>query len=492
MPPRSQQLVSQRKAKQVPIEVIEELARRHKSHQAALPGDLMATLFLQQRKLIEDKSQYKVAVCSRQAGKSYTASTYLLKACLETPEADCAYIALTRQSAKRIIWRALKQKVREMPAAVANLIKFNESELVVNFPNGSTINLYGANDQATIENLRGTPWVLVILDEAASYRSDLTYAMDEAIIPALITKQGTLLLIGTPSADFSSYFYKAFNDLPEFSKHHWTIHNNTAIPHAGQYIADLKRKKGWDDNNPVLLREYFGKFVRSTDNLIYSSFSPVSNIADSLPEIPMHVLREYGGWLYVLGVDIGFKDHNAISVLAFNPMVTQQVFVVKQWKQNKLNVTQLGTVLQKFCAEFSPISVVMDHGGLGVMISDEISTRFGLNIKPAKKTEKAAHQELVNAAFQERTLIVLESAEMLAKGERSPLTEELMALQWLDDSRSKEDPTQDNHMCDATLYAYRDCYAWVHERTEAPKAKAKGDDWGDDEDDYEPNDVTFG
>lgn len=459
---------------------LQELHRRQKGVSAGTV--LTDGLFTQQIALINDPNTFKVAVCSRQAGKSYTASTYLLKTCMEAADSDCAYIALTRQSGKRIIWRALKKKVRDMGKLGVG-ITFNESELTVSFPNGSTINLFGANDSATIENLRGTPWKLIIIDEAASYRSDLDYAMDEVVIPALITKKGTLLLIGTPSPDFNSYFYRAYHTLPEFTKHHWTIMDNTSIPHAGDWINELKKRKGWSDNNPVLLREYYGLFVRSSENQVYSNYSPSKHLIDELP-------ASVQAWHYVLGVDIGFKDYNAIVVLAFNPQITDKVFIVEQWKKNKMSVTQLGNVLQTFNKKYSPVAIVMDHGGLGVMISEEISTRFGLNITAAKKTDKVGHIELVNAAFEADTLLIVGDLD-------SPLSTELMNLSWANPEHTMEDPACENHLSDGMLYGYRHTYAWIYDSIQANKPRklsvaAQWDLDDDAEEERQRNAVFFG
>jgi phage terminase large subunit len=462
------------------ILALEELAKR--SSQLPQAGPLMAGLFPQQCNLINDPNTFKVAVCSRQAGKSYTASTYLLKTCMEEADSDCAYIALTRQSGKRIIWRALKKKVRDLGKAGQG-VTFNESELTVSFPNGSTINLFGANDTATIENLRGTPWKLIIIDEAASYRSDLDYAMDEVVIPALITKKGTLLLIGTPSSDFNSYFYRAYHTLPEFTKHHWTIMDNTSIPHAKEWIETLKKRKGWSDNNPVLLREYFGMFIRSSENQVYSGYSPSKHLIDSLPASIL-------SWHYALGVDIGFKDYNAIVVLAFNPQITDKVFVVEQWKKNKMNVTQLGQAIKGFSDRYNPVAIVMDHGGLGVMISEEISNRFGLNITAAKKTDKVGHIELVNAAFESNTLLIVGGME-------SALSTELLNLSWANPEHTMEDPACENHLSDAMLYVYRLTYAWLHDAIQAtkPRALSVAAQWDADDDaaeEAEARKVFFG
>ena len=44
-------------------------------------------------------------MCTRRAAKSYSDGLVLAKAALERPDVSCLYIGLTRESAKRIMWK---------------------------------------------------------------------------------------------------------------------------------------------------------------------------------------------------------------------------------------------------------------------------------------------------------------------------------------------------------------------------------------------------
>ena len=234
---------------------------------------LFQTLFDRQQAFISDPAEFAVACCSRQAGKTRSCATAMIMKANEAPERNVAYVALTRKSAKLICWRTLKSLCKQFKVDA----EFNESELIVNFGNGSIIQLTGANDSAVGETLRGLPWDLAIVDEAASFRGHIQDVIEECIAPAFITRHGKLKLIGTPSSDFQSYFYKAFHSLPDYSRHHWTVRNNPHIPHADEYLAKLLVRKGWDLTNPTYLREYEGKWARSTDNLVYHAYNPLKN-----------------------------------------------------------------------------------------------------------------------------------------------------------------------------------------------------------------------
>lgn len=277
---------------------------------------IRAQLFAQQLAVLDDPSDYSVIVCSRQAGKSFTCASALITQSLLHPESNCAYLALTRKSSKMILWRSLKTITRKYKIKT----EFSETELSVTFANGSVIYLMGANDANAAETLRGLPWDAVWVDECASYRG-IDYLIDEVVIPAFITRNGKLRLIGTPSGDLNSYFAQAFMKKAEFTKHHWTTVDNTSIPNAKAYIEKIKKAKGYSDDDPVFLREWCGRFVRNIVEMVYK-YNPLRNHAVELPE---------GEWHYVLGIDFGHNDCNAYVVLAYNPPVSRKVFVMEQF-----------------------------------------------------------------------------------------------------------------------------------------------------------------
>lgn len=71
----------------------------------------------------------------------------LIRHALKTEESRFAYVAPYFVQAKTIAWDLLKKYSRPIPG-----IKVNESELYVQYPNGSRVTLYGADNP---DRLRG-------------------------------------------------------------------------------------------------------------------------------------------------------------------------------------------------------------------------------------------------------------------------------------------------------------------------------------------------
>lgn len=114
----------------------------------------------------------------------------LNKAALNAKNARFAYIAPHYVQAKDVAWDYLKQAAASIPG-----VQFNESELKVTYPTGSTVRLYGADNY---DRLRGLALWGVVLDE---YGDMDPRAWSEVIRPALADHQGWAIFIGTPKGD---------------------------------------------------------------------------------------------------------------------------------------------------------------------------------------------------------------------------------------------------------------------------------------------------
>jgi len=407
-------------------------------------------LFNYQLEFIDDPCKTKTALCSRRAGKTYASCYYLLEAAHQSPHTICAYIALTRRSAKRLMWRELKMADKKYMLG----IKFNASELIAILPNGSQIIMSGADDEAEIDKLRGSAYQLVVIDEAASFGPHLTSLIEEVLEPALIDYDGTLAMIGTPASHCSGIFFEATTGLrDEYSNHSWTILENPHVPHAGEWLADRRKKRGWSDTSPVYMREWRGQWVKSDDSLIYKYGE--KNLADTL--------SHDHDWEYVLGVDLGYEDATAFVVGAFCRDLPD-LYIVDSFKKSHMLPTEIAEEIRSMENTYKFIGMVADTGGLGKSIVEEFRKRHGLPLKAAEKRNKVTYIEMMN--------------DDLATGKLKIIDREILKewdiLQW-DDSGKREDGRFDNHLSDAALYMWRESrhYTFQEEVDTTPEGWSK-------------------
>ena len=391
-------------------------------------------LFEHQRAFISDPANFKTALCSRRAGKTYASCYYLVETAFKYPESLSAYIGLTRSSAKRLMWMELKRANRKYHIGMS----FNNSELICTMPNGSQIVLTGANDEADIDKLRGSAYRLVILDEAASFGPHMETLVEEVLEPALIDHNGVLAMIGTPNAACAGMFFKATTD-PRFgySNHSWTILENPHIPHADEWLKKRMKQKNWDEEHPVYLREWRGQWIRSDDSLIYK-FKDERNLYDHLPE------HEHD-FDYILGVDLGYEDATAFVIGAYSRDLPH-FYVVDCFKQSKMLPSEIAERIGAYSEQYNFTSIVADTGGLGKSIVEEFKQRWALPIRAAEKKNKASYIELMNSDLASGFVRVQADSQLL---------EEWRLLQW-DEDRKKDDGRFENHLSDACLYAWRE------------------------------------
>ena len=418
-------------------------------------------LFEEQLAFIDSPSKLKVACCSRRAGKSTAAAMYLIEQCLRYPESLCVYLATSRMAAKRILWLLLKQLGRKYDLK----IRYQNTDLIAHFPNGSRIELHGCSDAGDLDRLRGNKFRLVIIDEAGHFNKILDELVQETIAPGCIDLDGTIGLIGTPSPRAAGLFYEAFHNAQlGYEKFHWTLHDNPYLNKNGRstrkWLADRMSQTGMTEDSAIYQREWCGRFVQSDDSLIYKFGE--KNFYDELP--PEHE------WLTIIGCDLGFHDATAFSVVSYS-FTHPAIFLRDCWAQTRMLPTQIAEKLSELMAEYNATSIQMDTAGAGKNIAEEMKQRFGLPIRAAKKTEKVAAIELLNGELDAGRFFLHKD---------SPLLEEWSILQWCPNHfRMKEDPRFDNHLSDATVYAFREArnYAW-RERVMTPKRGTKEyDEW---------------
>lgn len=410
--------------------------------------------FGKQKDFVLDKSDFSTAICSRRAGKTLACIADMVSTALSRERVNCLYLTLNRLSAKRIIWPDLIRINRDYGLNA----KINESELTLTFPNESVIYISGASDSAEIEKYRGMALILCYIDECQSFKGYIEPLIEDVISKCLIDYRGRLRLIGTPGPVPAGYFYNQTQNL-SYSHHHWTMFDNPWLPvksglsHAELLQRELERK-GVSQDDPSIQRECFGRWAFDPDALVFK-YSEAINDYRQLPSV-------HGSFNYVIGVDLGFDDSDAMAVLGWhkdNP----QLFLVEEIVRDKQGVTELAGQLKTLVERYNPDRIVMDTGGLGKKIAEEVTRRFGIHVQAAEKARKFEFIELLNDAMRTR--------KFMAKRE-SQFAQDCKLIEW-----DKDDPNPDklkikdtfhSDICDAVLYAFREAYHWAFEPKPEP------------------------
>lgn len=149
-------------------------------------------------RLIEG-NRFSVIVAHRRLGKTVCMINHLIRSALmdTSGEGRYGYISPYRTQTKDLAWDYLKRFTAPIPER-----KVNESELLIDFPNGSRIRLYGADNPDT---MRGLYFNGIVLDEVADMKPQV---WGEVLRPTLSDRNGWACFIGTPKG--INLFYELY------------------------------------------------------------------------------------------------------------------------------------------------------------------------------------------------------------------------------------------------------------------------------------------
>jgi hypothetical protein len=448
-------------------QAIHELARR-KGLLTQKQFRLEDYLFDKQLKFVLDPAPFKEATTTRRAGKSVSCVADLVHTAISFDNTICLYITLSRKNAKRLVWPEFKR--------INSLFNLqgepNESDLSIRFPNGSMVYLLGASDRASIEDFRGLAIKKVYLDESQSFPAYIEQLIDDVLGPALMDFAGQLILIGTPGPIPSGYFYELTKN-KNWSHHTWSFFDNPKLPfllkgltHQDMLDRELTRR-GVDRNDPSILREWFGQWVVDENSLVYRYNKEINDYA-SLPT--------EGNWTYILGVDLGFNDADALAVLCYSDR-TPQTYLVEEVVERRQDISTLCKQIDRLKGLYPISKIVVDTGGLGKKIAEEIGKRYTIPMQAAEKNRKVEYIELMNDALRTGRLLVKAN---------SLFAHDAQKVEWDHDHSTPDKRVISKRfhsdICEAVLYAWRESYSYSYQ-PEAQRPIYGSKLWGDAETD---------
>lgn len=413
--------------------------------------------FSEQQAFLEDDSSLRVVLCTRRSGKSFGAGLDLFDAAFKRPGVSCLYIALTRNSAKRIMWKdVLKVIDREKKLGC----KFNETELAVTCPNGSVIYLLGMDaDDGEKDKALGQKFANVIIDEAASFSTDLHDLVFGTLKPAVADYRGKIAMIGTPSNLKRGLFFELTKGqdpgepgrwtVNGWSGHRWSAKDN---PHIRQQwaaeIEELTQNNPRIAETPLFKQHYLGQWATDDDARVYKYDAARNGYEGELPAI-----AGPGQWHFIVGLDLGFNDSTAWVVSAYHDN-DRRLHFIESWKAERQDITDVAHKTKSILGRYDIERVIVD--GANKQAVEELRRRHHLPLLAAEKTGKADFIDIMNGDLISGFIRVNSIG-------CADLIEEWSNLVW--DARIKdarvEHPACPNHCSDAALYAWRNCYAYL-------------------------------
>lgn len=424
------------------------------------PFKLESFLFDKQWKFVSDPRPYKIAVCSRRSGKTVACAAHLMHTATTSEDVVCLYITLARNNAKKLIWKEILRINTDYAMGGTP----DSTELSLTFPNRSVIYLSGAKDESEIEKFRGLPIKLAYIDECQSFRAYIKELIDDVLEPALLDHAGTLCLIGTPGPIPSGYFYECAEKLDTWAKHKWTFFDNpfivqkSGVSHESLLNRVLARR-GVTVEDPSIQREFFGRWVLDSDSLWIHYDAKKNHFQNLDPKLKYN---------YIMGIDLGFVDADAIAVLAWSDK-DPNTYLVEEVVMTKQGITELVEQITTLQKRYDISKMVIDEGGLGKKLAEEMRRRHALPVQPADKTRKMETVAFFNDAlrtgkFKAKSASKFAQDSYLVEVDRDKSTPDRIRLS----DRYHSD------IIDAVLYAWKEspAFAFIQE-AEKPKQGSK-------------------
>jgi hypothetical protein len=405
-------------------------------------GLLLALLSPAQRRFILDPRRFKIARCTRRAGKTWCDAVYLILTCLGAPHTPTLYAGLTRDSAKEAIWGILIELLEQLSIPHTP----RPSQLQIEFPNGSKITLFGCDAQNARNRLRSRKFKLIIFDETGFYASldPLVFA----VLPMLADYGGTLCLTSSPGELLTGLFYEADqgNKRQHWSQHSWSLADN---PHFQKPALDprykdraeeelaiiLEAQYGGNADDPDFRREWKGEWVRDYTSLVY----PIgdTNLIDAAYSMPEHS--------HVFGLDLSSPINHSLVVGRFSPH-RREFQVIDQWKKSDLDTHEFIELVAKDVEKYDPMAIMAHLGDYSVDVIAEIRRRYRLPVIASPSKDIPFHQGLFSSDIQAGHV-------QFVRSRSSQLLEECGKL--VRDKNGQEIEGQENSSANACLAAYR-------------------------------------
>lgn len=263
--------------------------------------------------IASDPHRFRVARCGRRFGKSWL-SAYEMYAlalagcqCLAcqaerdpTHSARIVYYAPTRDDARDIMWKVMKQVCAQSIVGDPN-----ESRLEINVKAmDGTISLIVLNGWEALQERGkgvGVKNNFAVLDEVSKY-TNFDYGWQEILRPTLIDVQGGTLFISTTNG-FNHFYDLCNKELTDsdYKTFHFTSYDN---PHIQvEEIEKIKMEMTEDRQAQEIYAEF-----RKKEGLVYKEFSRERHIV-SADDKPDAILETLGG------VDAGFTHPTAVPTI---------------------------------------------------------------------------------------------------------------------------------------------------------------------------------
>jgi len=296
----------------------------------------------------------------RRSGKTTACINHLIRDALTTKDSRYAYIAPYYKQAKQVAWDMLKHYSRVIPSTT-----FNESELRVDYPNGSRIQLFGADNP---DALRGLGLWGVIFDEYSQQPSSI---FTEVVRPALADHKGYAIWIGTPKG--RNDFFRIYDEHREDQK--WYVKllraSESGIVDEDE-LEDAKAGMSLDEYN----QEFECSFDAAIKGAYYSAQLQDCRREGRITKVDYNPNAKVSTYW-----DLGISDYTTII---FVQRAGREIHIIDYYENNNMSLEDYAILVRGKPYEYDlhhlPHDIANKELGTGKSRQDILTEHLGHNI----------------------------------------------------------------------------------------------------------------
>ena len=373
-----------------------------------------------QERWIKDDSQLKIAVWSRQSGKSFAAA---LRAVLKCIDKRTQYIILSKGERQS---RLFMEKVKDFCLVFKEAKMLPEYEVIIPDTEEKVMEVFFPRTRSRIIGLPANPDTArgysgnIVLDEFA-FHGDAAriYA---ACFP-IITRGYSIEVISTPNGTAGKFYEIAkaagLTGAAQEAGNRWSGYKVDVFDAIKQGLkADIDLLKSGVDDDETWRQEYCCEFISDAQNYI-----PVELIATCVSEEASTDCTDFADFknreLY-LGIDIGRKRDLTIGWLfekVGDVLWSRHLLVMKGLSFDEQE-KQLCTLIE--CGgkrgQAGVRRVGVDQSGLGMMLAEHLTQKYGGAVEAVTFTQQIKERlaPMVKQGFEDRTIRIPDNREVRA------------------------------------------------------------------------------
>lgn len=507
--------------------------RRQRAEAEARKGEVAATCAMlrafyhpKQHGFFRSPAKRKATKKTRRAGATSGGCREFIARALEIPGFRATYVTTTKDEAIERAWENDSKSgfvdiLRQFGAPVSSrgvervllagvTVSIRQTDLELNFSNGSQIDLFGADHPEDFKKKRGTAKHVFWVDEAQDFH-ELEKFYKAVVVGALTDRDGECWLTGTPGEICLGFFFDVTRDDDEprlagwevhelasvdnplfgrvvFQDGQWLVVDNLSALH-GPYVDEVEaeaeavkirweqtagkaiRENAWAEDDPDLLREWFARWVKEGAKYVYEVYSvpehelvyaPARLGEDGFPDVQAALddlpgRKDGRDYFLNLGADLGTRAAFAFVVWAWS-LQDPILYEVCSWKKSGLDYDEMADYLHAIRAQAVIGRLVADAGGGGKPAvmgwSKKWVARYNLPIEEAPKSGlKVVAIKQLNSDIRKGRIKVRGGGVLLLEWKShvwAPQRNEKGGL--VESTKTKRDAA------DAGLYSHRDCF----------------------------------